>query len=217
MSNCNVYFVILFCISITALIVACLAFTKKGGGRGEYYNDGFVPECNVDKGCNVCAACCSASGAPQVFSDCDACFNAPRIKGGCGGGKSFKPYCLPDSQGACNVCAACCSPYIGATRASCEACFNASYFEGGCGSGKPINDQRCFPKKNGKPDPQGTCPNLPARRSAGDDAPSISQKCEQNCCKIFIPLDNCENCIRQYCDDPPMPNEPVPLDLQMGL
>ena len=28
---------ILFCISITALIIACLAFTKKGGGKGEYY------------------------------------------------------------------------------------------------------------------------------------------------------------------------------------
>ena len=28
---------ILFCISVTALIIACLAFTKKGGGKGEYY------------------------------------------------------------------------------------------------------------------------------------------------------------------------------------
>ena len=33
---------ILFCISITALIIACLAFTKKGGGNGEYY-DGSAP------------------------------------------------------------------------------------------------------------------------------------------------------------------------------
>ena len=28
---------ILLCISVTALIIACLAFTKKGGGKGEYY------------------------------------------------------------------------------------------------------------------------------------------------------------------------------------
>jgi hypothetical protein len=31
---------ILFCISVTALIIACLAFTKKGGGKGEYYEGG---------------------------------------------------------------------------------------------------------------------------------------------------------------------------------
>ena len=28
---------ILFCISVAALIIACLAFTNKGGGKGEYY------------------------------------------------------------------------------------------------------------------------------------------------------------------------------------
>ena len=28
---------ILFCISVAALVIACLAFTKKGGGKGEYY------------------------------------------------------------------------------------------------------------------------------------------------------------------------------------
>ena len=30
---------ILFCISVAALVIACLAFTKKGGGKGEYYKD----------------------------------------------------------------------------------------------------------------------------------------------------------------------------------
>ena len=30
---------ILFCISVTALIISCLAFTKKGGGKGEYYEE----------------------------------------------------------------------------------------------------------------------------------------------------------------------------------
>ena len=36
---------ILFCISVTALIIACLAFTKKGGG--EYYEEGVAtpPRC----------------------------------------------------------------------------------------------------------------------------------------------------------------------------
>ena len=29
---------ILLCISIAALVIACLAFTKKGGGNGEYYD-----------------------------------------------------------------------------------------------------------------------------------------------------------------------------------
>ena len=39
---------ILFCISVTALVIACLAFTKKGGGKGEYYEEeggaGMVPQ-----------------------------------------------------------------------------------------------------------------------------------------------------------------------------
>ena len=30
---------ILFCLSITALVIACLAFTKKDGGKGEHYNN----------------------------------------------------------------------------------------------------------------------------------------------------------------------------------
>ena len=34
---------ILFCISVTALIIACLAFTKKGGGKGEYYKESTPP------------------------------------------------------------------------------------------------------------------------------------------------------------------------------
>ena len=30
---------ILLCISVTALVIACLAFTNKGGGKGEYYKE----------------------------------------------------------------------------------------------------------------------------------------------------------------------------------
>ena len=38
MTKQNLFCGILFCISVTALIIACLAFTKKGGG-GEYYKE----------------------------------------------------------------------------------------------------------------------------------------------------------------------------------
>ena len=49
---------ILFCISITALIIACLAFTKKGGGKGEYYK-GTTSESNDCDGdqCSPAVAC----------------------------------------------------------------------------------------------------------------------------------------------------------------
>ena len=39
MSFQNLFCGILFCISAAALIIACLAFTNKGGGKGEYYED----------------------------------------------------------------------------------------------------------------------------------------------------------------------------------
>ena len=38
---------ILFCISIVALIIACLAFTKKNGG-GEYYKTCGRPKKNLE-------------------------------------------------------------------------------------------------------------------------------------------------------------------------
>ena len=54
---------ILFCISITALIIACLAFTKgKGGGGGEYYT---CPGTIKGQGMcsSTCSGCCIKKGA----------------------------------------------------------------------------------------------------------------------------------------------------------
>ena len=72
---------ILFCISVAALVIACLAFTNKGGGKGEYYKDkskqlkykytNAKNECNPAKNCNVCAACCK--GYITDGPDCDKC------------------------------------------------------------------------------------------------------------------------------------------------
>ena len=42
---------ILLCISVTALIIACLAFTKKGGGKGEYYGG---VKCGIKSNVSLC-------------------------------------------------------------------------------------------------------------------------------------------------------------------
>ena len=47
---------ILFCISVTALIIACLAFTKKGGGKGEYFK-GASGSGNLGSSCGCPAVC----------------------------------------------------------------------------------------------------------------------------------------------------------------
>ena len=43
---------ILFCISVAALVIACLAFTNKGGGKGEYYEE--TSNSCTGEDCGVC-------------------------------------------------------------------------------------------------------------------------------------------------------------------
>lgn len=65
---------ILLCISVAALVIACLAFTKKGGGNGEYY-DGSAPtgadSCReIDTDGGSWAQYCGARNAYKDYAGC---------------------------------------------------------------------------------------------------------------------------------------------------
>ena len=62
---------ILFCISVAALVIACLAFTKKGGG--EYYEERLSTSYPACEECDTCdTRCCprTSSGKPYPWGQC---------------------------------------------------------------------------------------------------------------------------------------------------
>ena len=118
---------ILFCISLAALIIACLAFTKKGGGKEEYYEDMGVPCGGVVDGGGPCKSghkCCPCGEGPvcqwwnpKGFGSPYCCVSEGakctgyipgsgtrrQVLGTCeGGGWSSPGKCIADSD--CNWC-----------------------------------------------------------------------------------------------------------------
>ena len=83
---------ILFCISIAALIIACLAFTKKGGGKGEYFK-GASGSGNLGSDCGCPHACIGVCEHHRCDGICTEYF-----KGAPGSGN------LGSSCGCPNVC-----------------------------------------------------------------------------------------------------------------
>ena len=66
---------ILFCISVAALVIACLAFAKKDCGKGEHYEERLstpYPACEeCPKGCDT-SCCPRAFRKPNPWGQCDA-------------------------------------------------------------------------------------------------------------------------------------------------
>jgi len=75
---------ILFCLSITALVIACLAFTKKGGGTGEYFElqhhskHSCQPNKNGKCAEPVCGKCCNQFVAADKCNDCVKKYCSPK-------------------------------------------------------------------------------------------------------------------------------------------
>ena len=75
---------ILFCISVAALVIACLAFTKKGGGKGEYYGGTAAAEgscCALDQANPAAVANCPTY--PKAYCARGPCTWKPGAVGGC--------------------------------------------------------------------------------------------------------------------------------------